>query len=114
MLGVRVVHVLPLGRVAQVVVDPLGEQRLLEIELQDDVVAGVVPQQILLAALALEAALCVWADEGAAVRQYLFYLLLEVFHHEVVLLFPGLVVGRGLEPAQLARVSRAESVGVFR
>ena len=114
MLGVRVVHVLPPGRVAQVVVDPLGEQRLLEIELQDDVVAGVVPQQILLAALALETALRVGAAEGAAVRQDLFYLLLEMFHHEVVLLLSGLVVSRGLEPAQLARVWRAESVGVFR
>ena len=66
-------------------------------------IAGVMPQQILLV-LGPEAALCVGADEGAAVRQYLDYLLLEVLHHEVVLLFPGLVVGRGLEPAQLAGV----------
>ena len=64
--GDGVAHASLLSRVAQVVVDPLGQQRLLEVELQHEVLAAVVPQQFLLVP-ALEAALGVGTAVGVVI-----------------------------------------------
>lgn len=75
--------------------------------------ASVVAQQCLLV-FARETAVATGTTVGPTVGKYLVNPLLEMFHHQVILLLPVFVLGFGLEPAQLARVCGAEPVNVFR
>ena len=92
--------------------DPFRLKRLPQEELQDAVLPCVVPEKGLLV-LSCELALLVGAGVGPAVREDLVYPLLEVLHHQVVLLLPVLVLRLWLKPAQLARVGRPEAVGIL-
>ena len=109
---VCVAHALPLGRVAEGVVDPLGLESLPQEELKDAVLARVVPEKGLLV-LPGKLALLVGAGVGPAVGEDLVYPLLEVLHHQVVLLLPVLVLGLGLEATQFASVGCPEAVGIL-
>jgi len=76
------------------------------------VLAGVVPQQGLLV-LPLEAALCVGAGVRSAVGEDLVDPLLEVFHDQMILLLPVLVLGLWFEAAELAGMSCAEPIRIL-
>jgi hypothetical protein len=73
------------------------------------VFAGVVTEQGLFV-FTSEAAIAGGTSVGSTVRKYFVDLFFEVFHHQVILLLSVLVLCLGLEPAELAGVSRSNSV----
>ena len=105
-------HRLPLGAVAELVLNALLGQCLAQVELQHPVLARVVAQQGLLV-LPREVALGVGAGVGSTVGEDLVDALLEVLHDQVVLLLAILVLGLRLKAAELAGVRRAKAVGVL-
>ena len=107
-----VIHGFSLGTITQMIVDTLGHESLLEVELQDAVLAGVVPQERLLV-LPLETALRVGTGVGSAVREDLVNPFLEMFHHQVVLLLSVLVLCFRLKSAQLTSVGCSEPISVL-
>ncbi len=83
-----------------------------QIFFQNTVFASVVAEQGLLV-FPREAAVAGRTRVGSTLRKYFVDLLLEVLHHQVVLLLAVLVLRLGFEPAKFAGVSCPNPVQVF-
>ena len=94
------------------VVNTLGHQCLLQVELEDSVFSRVVPQQSLLV-LPLKAALCVGAGVGTAVGEDLVNSLFEMFHHQMILLLSVFVLCFRLKSAKFTSVGSSKPIGIF-